>query len=318
MAGSSFISNSNKMLKKITGNIGLVLIVVFIFDLAIGKTLRHFYFTETSGLHYRTTYSIDSTKADILVFGSSRANHHYVPEVFEDSLKMSFYNTGRDGNTILYNLAVFKSIIKRYTPKIIIFDLMASELNYNIQSYDRLSSLQPYYFQHSEIQDIVKLRGPFESFKLGSSIYPFNSSITTIIVGNLGFNKKRKGDNKGYIPLFGSIMDTNLTRSENYIINYDTTKIQALNYITKTCKSKNIKLVFIQSPFYARGKTNASTQLIAEIANNNGSIFFNYLNDPIFIKHPGYFKDINHLNNDGAIYFSTIIAHSLLERINVK
>ena len=69
MVGSLFISNSNKMRKKIAVNIGLVIIVVFILDLAIGKTLRHFYFTETSGTHYRTTYAIDSTKAEILVFG---------------------------------------------------------------------------------------------------------------------------------------------------------------------------------------------------------------------------------------------------------
>ena len=47
---------------------------------------------------------MELTKADLLVFGSSRANHHYVPEVFEDSLKLTFYNTGKDGSGIFITL----------------------------------------------------------------------------------------------------------------------------------------------------------------------------------------------------------------------
>ena len=114
-----------KMIKKVILNIALVLSVVFILDFTIGKTLRYYYFKESSGTHFRTTYAIEKTNADILIFGSSRANHHYVPAIFEDSLKMKFYNTGRDGNGIFFQLAVLKSILKRYTPKIIIFDYMS-------------------------------------------------------------------------------------------------------------------------------------------------------------------------------------------------
>jgi hypothetical protein len=85
----------------------ILFLILLAFDRVGGAILRHYYFSQTSGSWYRTTYSIDSTRADILVFGSSRANHHYVPEVFEDSLNMSFYNTGQDGNLILNNYAIF-------------------------------------------------------------------------------------------------------------------------------------------------------------------------------------------------------------------
>ncbi len=109
-------------------NLLVVCLMVFIFDRAVGGIIKHFYFKQVAGLYNRTTYAIDSTTADILVFGSSRANHHYVPEVFEDSLKMSFYNTGRDGNFLLYNTAIFKAIIKRHKPKIVILDFNPGDL----------------------------------------------------------------------------------------------------------------------------------------------------------------------------------------------
>jgi hypothetical protein len=155
-----FLKTENKFIR-FSVNLVLLFLIVFLFDWAGGAILRYFYFSQTSGLGYRTTYSIDSTRANILVFGSSRANHHYVPEVFEDSLKMSFYNTGRDGNFLFYNYAIFKAILKRYTPKILIMDINPDELYYNPDSYDRLSSLLPYYKDHPEIRDIIELRGPY-------------------------------------------------------------------------------------------------------------------------------------------------------------
>lgn len=188
------------LLRRIIANISFLLLVLIILDYTIGRTLRFFYFKETSGLHYRTTFSMDSTRADILIFGASRANHHYVPEVFEDSLKMSFYNTGRDGNGIFYQVAVLKSVLLRYTPRIIIFDYAGSFMKEE-KDYNRLSSILPYYKSHGEIREIVELKSPFEKIKLLSEVYPFNSQLLTIAIGNLEINKKRKPDNKGYVPL---------------------------------------------------------------------------------------------------------------------
>jgi len=247
-----------------------------------------------------------------LVFGSSRANHHYVPEIFEDSLHMSFYNTGRDGNSILYSLAVFKTIIKRYTPKIIIIDLMTSELNYNVKSYERLSCLQPYYYNHPEIQSIVNLRGPFEKYKMLSAIYPFNSGLLAIGIGNMEVNKKRKNDRNGYIPLFNCIKDTVLVRMEDISTRIDKTNIDALKYISTVCKSKNIMFFLVQSPSYAITMHSASIDLLTKIAGENNAFFLNYVSDPIFIKQPAYFQDQNHLNNDGAKVFSETLANRIL------
>src|SRR5579885_1123861 len=64
-------------------------VMLFLLDFVIGSALRYFYFKQDSGLLYRTTYSMDSTRAEILIFGSSTANHHYVPGLFTNNLHLS-------------------------------------------------------------------------------------------------------------------------------------------------------------------------------------------------------------------------------------
>ena len=41
-----------------------------------------------------------------------------------------------------------------------------------------------------------------------SEIYPYNSSLLTIAIGNLEINKTRKNDRKGYVPLTGIFRDS--------------------------------------------------------------------------------------------------------------
>jgi hypothetical protein len=318
MEGSSFTSNfRGAVIKKIIFNVVIVAIIVVVLDAAIGKVLQYFYFKETSGLHFRTTYAMETTRADILVFGSSRANHHYVPEVFEDSLRMSFYNTGRDGNYLIYNYAVFKSILKRYKPKIIIFDINPEVLYFNKNSYERLSSLLPYYRNHPEIRSIIEQRGPYEKYKLYSSIYPYNSSLLTIAIGNLEINKNRKADREGYIPLYNHMQDTTLSFVENTSTLINTVSLNMLKAICTTCKQNQIRLYLVQSPWYVKMNQITFSKTLKSLAEDNDAIFIDFANDPLFMKYPSWFQDENHLNDEGATKFSVILAR-MLRRNNTQ
>jgi len=280
--------------------------------------LRKFYFKQTSGFLYRTTYSIDSTNADILIFGSSRANHHYIPHVFEDSLKMTCYNTGRDGNFLLYNYALFKTITNRYTPKIVVFDISPNEFYYKSYEYDRLSILLPYYKNHPEIRNILYLRSPLEKYKLMSAIYPFNSNILSIAIGNTEINKKRNPDINGYVPLHGTLIDTILEKVKLSTLGLiDTNKINALNDIINTCNNNGILPVFIQSPLYQDfPPSNAYFSGIDSLAKTQNDIFWSWLDDPHFLSAPHLFKDKFHLNENGAMLFSKTVVRKLKLLIN--
>ena len=295
------------MIKKILINLTVILFTIFIFDFIIGSTLRYFYFKESSGLHYLTTNSIDKIESEIIVIGSSRATHHYVPEVFENLLKTDFWNAGRDGHNIFYQLAIMKAILKRYTPKIIIVDL---DISFKKESFERLNSLLPYYKKHEEIRDIIKLRGPYEKIKLLSQIYPFNSIILTIIIGNLKINKIRKPNNKGYIAERRGWND-DIERKNSKIYTPDSQKIETLKEMIKLSKNSGAKLIAVYSPLFTIENTNPGIDICKKLCLSENVPLYNFINDTLFINNKTLFHNKLHLNHYGASIFSQIIANRI-------
>ncbi|HEY5369695.1 MAG TPA: hypothetical protein VIJ75_11955 [Hanamia sp.] len=208
--------SKNTDIKKLFLSIGIFTIVCFCLDFVIGTILNKLYFKQQSGLQYRTTYAIEKTNAEVIVLGSSRANHHYVPAVFENILHYSFYNAGKDGSSIFYNYAILKGILKRYKPRIIVLEILKEELGFEKEWYDRLSELLPYYATHPEIRSIILLKSRSERLKLISKIYPYNSSLLTILIGNTELNKKRRMDLEGYVPLFKTYKGSLFNPKDNF------------------------------------------------------------------------------------------------------
>ncbi len=289
--------------------------IVFLFDFSIGNILRHYYFKQQSGLQYRSTYAFERTNEDILIFGSSRANHHYIPAIFEKELSQSCYNAGRDGEAIFYHYSVLKSVLKRYTPKMIVLDFHNSDLQKDSRGYDRLTTLLPYYKTHPEIRPIAELKGPFEKWKLCSAIYPFNSSFFTIAAGNAGFNKKRKEDMKGYLPIYKVWNKPIEADPETEERGIDSVKKKIFESFIKECVEKNIKLFIVKSPTYIK-QTGVDPYVTEaeKIASHFGVPFFDYSHDPMFISDNGkYFADRSHMNNTGSQLFSEILIKRILD-----
>ncbi len=302
------------ILKKIILNVILVGVVVFALDFIGGRVLRYLYFKQTSGFQYRTTYVMDSTKADILIFGSSRATHDYVPGIFEDSLKMTYYNTGRDGNGILFQTALLKSVLLRYKPKLIILDYYG-DFKKDAESYDRLSSLLPYYRTHPEIRKTVELKSKFEKIKLLSEIYPFNSDILSIGIGNLKINKKRYADDNGYIPLYKEWhynIDSSL-EDQNYPV--DSVKLAALHEFIVLAKESGSKFVVIYSPIFRKFAQNMEIEICRDICKSENVPFLDHSRDKLFLSNRRLFQDVQHLNTKGAEIFSKIIVEKLKQDI---
>jgi len=292
-------------------------LIVLGLDISVGKLLNHYYFKTKSGLLYRTTFSMEQCETDILVFGTSRANHHYDIKLIEEKTGMSAYNTGRDGNFVFYQTAILKSVLERYTPKKIILDFTGT-FAYSQNDYDRLSSLLPYYKTHPEIRDIIELKSSFERFKLLSRIYPYNSMFTTIIVGNLEFNKKRKNNKgafKGYVPLIGGYNQPldSIQTLQHY--ETDDNKIAVFTEFLTLSKERNIDLIVVYSPVYYLYQNDYSIWLCREICEENGIKFVDYSKNKEFLDNPNLFKDKTHLNSIGA----SLLTNKVLEEIeNMK
>jgi hypothetical protein len=295
------------------------IIILFLLDYGVGSILKYYYFKQKLGLLYRTTYAMDSTCADILVYGSSTANHHYVSDLISKRLHMTCYNTGRDGISLLYSYAVFQSDIKRHIPKMVILDLYDQAFMKDQENYDRLSSLLPYYAKHPEIRSIFHLKSPYERYKLVSKIYPYNSMLFTIGIGNSDMNKGRPEteDQNGYVPAVNTInskvaltIDTSYSKYE-----IDKNLVDAFLSFINDCNKLNITLYVFQSPKFKIFEHEDSTIKMAEkIAGNFKVPFYSFANDSFFLNHLELYSDNAHLNDMGARIFTDRILGKIMEK----
>ena len=292
----------------------LVVMVLVVCDRAVGAFMKHLYFRQQSGDGYLKTYAIDSTCADILVLGSSRAKHSYVPAVFKNSLDVSCFNAGKDGTQhFLFNYAQFKSITARYIPQVIIFDLRPEDLAYSAKEYDMLSPLLPYYKTHPEIREVLDKRSPLEKLKHISAMYPYNSLIFQVIVGNLEFNKDRKPHSSGFVPFHGSRVKGSIDTLDIIDADIDEYKIVLLKDMIETCKDSGARLILVYSPTWYIVRESKYDKVLGKLCEEHGVEYLNISNYPLFIDNPEYFYDRTHLNEDGAGMFTSLIANKLAE-----
>jgi hypothetical protein len=299
--------------------------MIAMIDLAAGNILRTLYFRQKTGQNQSLNYVFSQCKADMLVFGNSRAQHHYNSHLLSDSLKLSCYNAGQDGgHCILLSYAQIKVITERYSPKIIIVELSPDGITHYERDYERLSILLPYYKEYPEIRPLILLRSIVEKIKLISAIYPFNSDIINIIRYNTNTHAARKQDIEGFIPLEG-VMSADILRSVNKIEAQpvpvvDTNMVNALKNIIRLCKAKSISLFIINSPdFHTLNEKqvppSSAAQLTLEIIRRNNVNYIDFSFDSAFAGHREWFKDRGHLNNDGAKIFSTLLARKIKETL---
>jgi hypothetical protein len=292
----------------------LILIVVLIlFDFIAGKTLSYLYFKQSSGTKFRTTYALDSTIADVLILGSSRASHHYDAKLLSDSLSLSVYNAGRDGTNIIYSNAILRSILNRYHPKIVVLDINSSEF-YNIPTRDEnLVSLLPYYSTHPELNSFIKSRSELEFIKLLSKVYPFNSTIVSSLSG---LRKKSEIDINGYLPIEGMLDSDDLDTLDFNRFIYSNNLTKNFLDVIKACKESNVRLMIVQSPRFDWYLNDKCELELSSISKQNQVVYASYINDSAFIYNKALFKDQSHLNSIGAIQFTNSLLGQIRPLIN--
>lgn len=328
MEGNLFIFNFKTIMNR---NISRVIkIVVFIFIVAItdkglGLILRKLYFSQTAGQNSSLNYVFSKCNADILIFGNSRAQHHYDSRIISAALKMSCYNAGQDGgHSILLPYALINVATERFSPKIIILEFFTEGIVHYPGDYDRLSILLPYYKEYPEIRSIILLHSPYERIKLMSSIYPFNSDIINIIGFNTNTGEARKNDFEGYVPL-KEVLNIDMLKPQPEIVNQseirtqsvvDTNMVKALENIIRLCKGKNISLFIITSPVFHTVNEKQSppspvAELSLEIIHRSKVNYLDFSFNPTFIGHFEWFADKNHLNEAGSKVFSNMLIDSI-------
>jgi hypothetical protein len=293
----------SKDVKSFSRSFITIALCIFLTDWIIGSGLKYLYKKQTSGALYRSTYGLDSTKADYLVFGSSRACHHYDSEVLADKLQSTVYNCGRDGMGVIYNSAMISAITARYKPKCVIIDLRQDE--FTISDDGKISPLFPY--QDNEIvKSYYHYNGPFENLKLISQIYPYNSILINLLLGITSYDKKRTEEHNGYLPLNGTTAKKYIRLTETNLV--DTAKVNCFRALLAKLNKAGILTLVVISPAYSVNIDGKTAALATEMCSRFKSIkFLNFTRGQLCTEGQ-YFYDVSHLNREGAKVFSNELA----------
>jgi len=288
-------------------------------DFSIGSICKKLYWSSKDLIISKLRYSMDSTRQDVLLFGSSRAAHHFIPDIMEQISGFSTYNNGIDAADLLFSEMQLKETLKRYKPKCIVLESSPSSL-FITDARAGYKLLQPYYSRDTSISNMLTRNSALDKVKYISSIYPYNSNIASLLKGVI---KKSVDLYKGYIPVNGSI-DTNGINSfvnKSYI--NDKLPIDQLGYLNdfiQTCRKHEVTLIIVSSPVF---RVNENHDVMVKKFQSFCEQFkeVHYLDytkyQPVY-GNPKFFKDNTHMNNNGATIFSQDIAGKTKELIATK
>lgn len=294
-----------------------IYLVVFIisFDLAIGWIFDQLYFSDKSRRNDRLVYSVMNTNEEILIFGSSRALHHYNPIILQDSLGMTCFNVGSGGQNIYFHLALLKATLERYTPKIVILELVTIDIEKTPPQWDteKLAALWPFAKHTEAAKEAVFRRGIFEKIKSLSRIYRFNSLFYNILKNNL---IEFSNHQNGYIPI-KRVWNKELEYNKLVIKDEDNDKILALKSFIEICESNKISLHIFISPHYALKESNSMyNNIINDLREDYNIQVHNFESDSLFMLHSNYFADPLHLNSAGADLFTEKVLRVLSNELS--
>ena len=281
--------------------IGIILAIILSADVLIGAiskdAIRN---VKDVGLNQtNSAQALFSRKADVLILGSSRANHSFDCSIIEKKMGLSCYNAGRDGMNIMYDGMVFFSYIERHVPQLVVLDLGNSMLDSSWNETWR--DMICFYGLSDALDEIVDtLTNPIEKLQLQSNIYRYNKTWEWLLKAKTAEDQSALN---GYRPMpvqhdhptSGKIVESDFFAERG--------NLEMLNRIIVACNTHHIKLIFTYSPSLNTDKGNFLS-FLADYAQKKHIPFLNWNGDQKYISKPEWFYDNIHLNDDGAKAFT--------------
>lgn len=244
-------------------------------------------------------YVCKESNEDVLVFGSSRAKHHYVPDIIEDSLGVTCYNAGEDGNGIIMSYGFLKMITQRYSPKLIVYDVTGYDM-YKDDNMKYLDMLKPFYYEPG-IDTLFWTVEPKTRVMMMSNLYRYNTTCLRVI-GN--YLHPLGSYPKGYCPLHKS-MDYEPEEKEKNSGDTDSLKTSFFEEFILLTQQKGIALICCVSPSYKPQTEESYYEPVKRLCDQYGIEFINDCNDMDISDKSSFFQDATHMNDTGARFFTS-------------
>jgi hypothetical protein len=249
------------------------------------------------------------SNVDFLILGSSRAKHQIDPALLTDVYNGNGYNAGINGvGTIVYNSVLLDILItNEVIPKVVILQTDKYQFGDSGEKIgNEIVPLYPFLGQSTLLNSYLSHA---ERFKLLIHAYRYNGKFLNILFNY--FKRNSVADNTGYVGLNGEMNPANLLQSApaiNQKFAISDVKIKALRSIVTLCNQNNIKLIVVFPPVYNNVSFDreGNNRLFAALNQEGVSnlIDFANINDIPMLKPASFWKDVDHLNKNGAAIFS--------------
>lgn len=265
----------------------------------------------------KTPFIIEKLNDDCLIIGSSKASHHYVPEIISKELGIRTYNCGQDGCFFLYQNCMINIIMDRYHPKMILWDIQPSSFmdSNPALEYQNFRYLSPYYPQNKWVKNFIESESKKMPFRMLSQMFAYNSKFLNYVFPLVTHNSNTQN---GYSPLPSEGYPYPRYETEDSVYNKNIMPeyLQLLEETIKRCQANGTEIGLYISPVYAKKNTcfHKAETAIEKIAEHNGVKFFNYHSSELFMNDPTLFKDAHHLNDKGARLYTHMVTQDWEKR----
>lgn len=259
--------------------------------------------------------------ADLLIMGSSRAWRHIDPNVLEDSLGLSSYNLGMDGQHLPMQLWRYETFLKKNPiPKVIVYSLDFFMLTPSNELFNKDQFL-PYMLFDFNAEEHLKNYIGFDYFDYRVPLIRYcgaNKALFHTARISLLPKSNQKGRVKGFYAedkKWNQDFEKVKAQMTGYNATIDSAILKQFDLYIKNCKQKKIQIILVYSPEYFEGQNFVSNRkevinAFEELAKQNEIKLLNYSSDTISFKK-SLFYNTTHLNKTGAELFSKKLASDL-------
>jgi len=273
-----------------------IFILTFVLAFLIDQTYSYFFLQSNKRDKIGLIYNSDPKEYDVVILGSSRANNHFVTQMFEEKGFKTF-NFGMPGSKLYESDLVLKLLLeKKNKIKNVIIDTDIT-LKSEKKSEGTFLKFLPFLYSSPVIKKHLENEDDFNCLYY-IPFYRYLKYETKIGFRQMFFyalNKKTKDvENGGY--------EAKLINEElhpEYLLS-DPQKNRYYEEIRRICKENNINLIAVMTPMCSKlfGKDyfQKVNELYPEIHN-----YENKINDD------KYFSSCGHMNDEGARLFTAKI-----------
>lgn len=278
-------------------------LIVIAIDFGFGVFFDHYRRATTAGMTNLDRIAAEETRAPIIVVGSSRARRHYDTRIITDSLGAECFNCGVNNMGIEFILPRIRQMLKRYTPKLIIYDVTPLYDLMESNSWPASLSGLKTHFNDAPVSEAIRQRDPLEWVKCLSATYRYHRKLKDIESDR----ESKEVFHNGYAPLRGT---KGVKKEKHAPMTPDPAKLAMVEELIAECKNRGVELVFVLSPYYNNDMGDQGA-VLRPIARRHNLTVIDHFNDKAYVKADSLFWDQSHMNAAGADVFTRTVVSEI-------